>query len=302
MLNKNQSLNEEGGQRPALQNPFSNLHKKGQLHYIVYIILALAGATVIILFLLLTKANLEDKVPLRACHDSMFLRAQTAPKILGQNANVAPLACETKTNEIKGDREQIKAQFARELSECRWMFEHANDNILDTFRVKKLFFSSSPNQCFPCFISHIKQDDLGPQGPIEPTEMMQYLRENEHYNIPGTKYIEYLQTFGGTKTGIAVLDDLRPGEAYAVIFMAKNTENPAEKLVDSAVLVTAGAGLIATVGAGPVGVVALGAGLVSGYVNGKELLYNNKERDIHMVTLDSLQGLQQGGCDIRSLN
>ena len=306
------------------KNPFNGLRKKAQLSYIVYIILALAGATVIILFLLLTKANLEEKVPLRACHDSIFLRAQTAPKILGQSANVAPLACATKTNEVKGTREQIKAQLARELSECRWMFEHANDNILDTFRVKKLFFSSSPNQCFPCYISHIKQEDLGPEGPIEPTEMMQYLRETEHYNIPGVKYMEYLQTFGGTKTSVGVFDEIRPGEAYAITFMSKNTEDPAESLVDSSIITAVGGtgvalaglcvllepcGLIAAIGVGIPAAAVAAFGTVTSVDNAAELLqstkkgiYQSKQRSTNLILVDSLPSLQQGGCDIRSLS
>lgn len=248
------------------------------------------------------------------------MRAMSTVNIGSADVRLVPPMCKTIEVEITGNREEIKDQLAYLMARCWWMFgegryEELFENDFDGL-TKVLAVDKVDNDCFLCYTAVIDQKNID-GGVIPVKEMFDYLIEKDHRQIKGLSYMDYIQSYGGPGLP-AVLDGIGGRESYGVVFMSKNKKMEGDGWLAwtgtavFGVLVTAGAiACVASVACG-VGVgiasvsaiaVATGTTAAATYAAWHQFKaeYYGGDRDISVVTLDHLKGIEAGGCMVTDL-
>ena len=279
------------------------------MSYVVMIVLAAVGGGVMFLFLGFISSPAEAAALDRTCHDSVWARAELAPTILDTKMHLSPLSCKTQEEKVTGGREQIKERMARMMSQCWWMFnEGRHDEIFEAAKLQRIFWDSSENSCFMCYVAPIDQDNIV-GGPIEPQEMFHYMAITPHYKYKDRTYLDYIQSYGGPGQ-LAVLDQIDAKHAMGIVYLSKNTDRGSKNWwVPAATALVSAAGVVACVIAEPCGIVAIAGAVAGGAATGftgaeaahKEF-FSSAERDTSMIVLDSLKGIEAGECDIKGLS
>ncbi|MBU0459519.1 MAG: hypothetical protein KJ597_03785 [Nanoarchaeota archaeon] len=246
------------------------------------------------------------------CQNSISMRAISTTQIGNADIALSPVLCKTIDRKLKGDREEIKEQLAYMMARCWWMFgEGRYEEILgDTDLLRKTFgIPKGENDCFLCYTALIDQNDID-GGVIGSPEMFQYLIDNDHRQIKGMKYLDYIQSYGGPGQAV-VLDGIGGEEGYGIVFMAKNKEGGswwsvvATTIAGVATVIGATVCVVATAGTClvPIGVAATAVAThnVNLYLHMKEEFFSSDERDVSMVTLDHLESIKAGGCMVTDL-
>jgi len=254
------------------------------------------------------------------CQNSINLRAMSTVNIGSADVRLVPPLCKTIDVEITGNREEIKDQLAYLMARCWWMFgegrhEELFENDFDSL-TKVLAVDKVENDCFLCYNAMIDQKNID-GGIISAKEMYDYLIENDHRQIKGVSYLNYIQSYGGPGLA-AVADGIDGKQPYGIVFMSKNKKMEEGSWLGWAgtaafgVLTTAGMVVcVATVAcgviAGATSVTAISvaaAGTVAatyGAYNQFKADYYGGDRDVSVVTLDHLNGIKAGGCMVNDL-
>jgi len=262
------------------------------------------GIVAFALFYILLPKLVDEKAPESLCRATVTARAAVSEQLWGQS--VTPIACQTLTHKIKGDKEELQAQVAQLMSKCWWQFnEGRQDNVLKNNWEKFFGWSDQENACFVCYDVAIAQDDID-GGFIDAPEMFDYMITSEHYRIKGLKNIDYIQSYGGAGK-IAVMSPIVADQRYGIAYLPKNAEDAEYNTVDLVTLLaSAGAGVcIGTVVCGVAASVVAGAVLAGGIIYGgahtvdfiKTKLYS-ENRLTSMIVLDDYNTLQNAGCKV----
>jgi hypothetical protein len=267
------------------------------------IILLLIGLGVVsfsVFYVMLPKL-LDEKTPETLCRSTVTIRAATSEAAWGVSAT--PIACQTFQHEIKGDREELKAQMAQLMSKCWWQFnEGRQDNVMKGNWEKFFGWSDQENACFVCYDVAIDQDEIE-GGPITAPEMFDYMVTSEHYKIDGLTNIDYVQSYGGAGK-IAIMSPVSADNRFGIVYLPRNANDASYTWVDASITALSTAGIAACIIAQPCGL-ALAAGAVAGgagvgYLGAHtadiiehQIKLYTKPRDVSMVALDGLNTLQK---------
>lgn len=239
--------------------------KKGDVNFIVGILLVIISFFVIggVLYFTMAEANAKETEIM--CKNSIDLRARTQFNLkgdfVGGEIKAIPALCQTIERKISGNREEILEQVAYSMSRCWWMFgEGRYDEILKGSNVKlfpKVFgLEELNNQCFNCYTLLIDQDEID-GGPIGPDEIMKFMNYHNHPQFQNLTYLEYIQSYGGFGRMVFTAPAILPREAYGISFAPKLKE--ASSVWTGTGLATAGLIVIGVVGVGAVCVLTVGA-------------------------------------------
>jgi len=293
-------------------------NKKGlAMAQLVTITLVVVGFLVITTAVGVAMSKNSDQEAELACHNSVGIRAMTAVSSLGSSKiKVAPLLCKTIDRDVTGDREKVKAQLAHMMGRCWWMFHKGKfDEIVDssTSSAGKVLGLTNNNACFMCYSAAIKSDELK-KKPITSLEMFEYLRDNK---VPNQKinFLEYIQKSGG-QGKIAILEkQIKDGSGYGVMFLAKNAEKSNWNLFAPIAYVggaIVGAACIVSGFCIVGGILIAGVSVASGgmylstvaediMAKARDDLYGGDDRKNSVIVLDSLAGVDYGGCLVKDI-
>jgi hypothetical protein len=244
------------------------------------------------------------------CQNSINMRAMSTVNIGSADVRLVPPMCKTIDVEVTGNREEIKDQLAYLMARCWWMFgEGRYEELLDSETFSRaLGIPKGGNDCFLCYTAVIDQKNIE-EGDIPAQEMYNYLIEKDHRQIKGTSYLDYIQSGGGPGLAL-VADGIAGRQSYGVVFMSKNKFEggsnwllvvaAAAAVVGAAVCGIATAGVCLVVGAVAVAGASVSVFNSAAYADLKAKLYGS-ERDVSVVTLDHLKGIEAGGCMVTDL-
>lgn len=285
--------------------------KKGEegdvLKVVAGLLILIVSAGIILLMLGIFKTEGDVKAAENTCHGSVLART----KIGGvTGVKLGPLQCSTQDVEIGGSRTEIKEQIARSMARCWWMFNEGRD--VDTFDKaedfhKALGWEDNDNKCFVCYTLDVDQKSID-GGEIAPPELLEYLSTKDHYQIKGTKYLDYIQSYGGPGA-VALIDAVRPKELYSVVYLSKGKDDSSWTTLDT---VAAGAATVGgfavkacvTIVACPKALIVAGAAgaiyVAAHYLNdATEFLYGkDEERAVSIITFDNLRSSETQGCAV----
>jgi len=268
--------------------------------FIVGIIITLAAFMIIGGTVMRFVGEAEPKEAERLCHDSITWRAATTLQVEGTDIQLSPILCKTLDFKIEGEKERVMEQLAQKLARCWWMFgEGRYEQILDKEQLGKIFgLAKTKNDCFLCYTIMI--EDKAFKGKITSQELLDYMRTHD-YSSYNMSYLDYVQGFGGPGGLGLIAQEIEPGKAYGISFLAKNTEEKSwfGEIVGGTAVV---AGLVsgyflcgATVGLGCVIAtgIAVAGGEVLGSAVGSKIDNLYTERDISLVYLSELKSAQE---------
>lgn len=254
-------------------------------------------------------AKSQDKEAEYLCHNSVALRMATTVNVADTDVAISPIMCKTIDKKIQGDREEIKEQMAYMMARCWWMFnEGRQDDLLDSAEISDLLgWDDNENKCFLCYTSVIDEKEI-PGGPIGAQEMFSYLKQTDHRQFKGMKYLDYLQSYGGPGKA-AVMDSISSQNAYGIVFMSKSEDDASMGWIDVVVAGIAAVGVVACAIAEPCGIIAAGvavAGTAYVVVHGADVLaakanFYEEERSVSIVTLDDLKSIEAGDCLVKDI-
>jgi hypothetical protein len=293
------------------------LGKKGVMTaMLAKIILSLLGfIAVSLVFFMVIFPGLVEKTPEELCRNSVVLRTALIKQGVGKDLShfvKSPLACETQTKEISGNREEIKGQMAKMMSSCWYMFNEARqDDVLDdpVEVLKMLGLDSDSNKCFICYKGLIEEDEII-GGPISAGEMLDYMKKTDHHRIQGLKYFDYIQHYGGPGT-FSIMDQINAGDSYGVSFLAKSSnevEFAKEDVIGGVLGSIVAVGGVACFALGPCTFAAIPAailGTAGSYIavdRAKTTHFYSEERDVSMLVMDRLSALEEAECEFVNID
>lgn len=258
-------------------------------------------------------AKAEPKEAEILCQNSINMRAMSTVNIGSADVRLVPPMCKTIDVEITGNREEIKDQLAYLMARCWWMFgegryEELFENDFDSL-TKVLALDKTGNDCFLCYTAVIDQSNIE-GGDIPAQEMYSYLIEKDHRQIKGTSYLDYIQSYGGPGLA-AVADGIGGKQSYGIVFMSKNKQMEGDHWLEYVGTALLGVGVtlcVASVICGGavavtgtvVAAVATTVASYGAYTQFKAKYYSG-DRDVSVVTLDHLKGIEAGGCMVTDL-
>ncbi|MBT6773926.1 hypothetical protein HOA91_01005 [Candidatus Woesearchaeota archaeon] len=284
-------------------------YKKGITAGTLVIIISVIAAFIIIASVIVGfMGKVETKEAELLCKTSIDARAASTMQVGSADVALAPVLCKTQDKEITGNREEIKSQLAYMMARCWWMFGEGRyeENLGDPDVIRKTFgVPAGENKCFLCYTTIIDETEIE-GGTVGAREMYEYIQETDHRDIKGLKYLDYFQSYGGPGK-VMVGEDIKAENAYGVVYLVKNKEESGGWWA-TAIATVAIAGTVICIIAEPcgaiAGVVMAGtagfAGTVA-YKTHKRNFYGDDERDVSVVILDHMKGIEAGGCVVKDL-
>ncbi|MFH0701883.1 MAG: hypothetical protein V2A62_05620 [Candidatus Woesearchaeota archaeon] len=202
--------------------------KSMEAGFLVALIITIFGGILVGGVVMRFMSTASDKEAENLCHDTVVLRAKTGitseGTFVSAQVKAVPALCKTIDKKIKGDREEIKEQFAYKMARCWWMFgEGRYEELLDSSQIKFLpsvfGMDNNKNKCFVCYNLMVDQNNI--DGiPISGQEMQSYMQEHNYPNSNVT-YLQYIQSYGGPGKIIFAAPYILPRESYGLSMVPK---------------------------------------------------------------------------------
>lgn len=204
----------------------------------------------------------DEKQAELLCHDSIALRAQTqidfneGSWIAEAKIKPVPVLCKTLDKKVSGTREELKQQIADKIARCWWMFgEGRYEELLQGNEIKYLpglyGFKNYKNDCFNCYTLLIDENKIE-GGPIYSDEILAYMKNTNYPKVKNTKYINYIQNFGGPGNVAFTTPVILPGQAYTISMMPKNKQVGEGEFWKGAAKIGAGIAIVGVVAGGTI--------------------------------------------------
>ncbi|PIN76704.1 hypothetical protein COV17_01420 [Candidatus Woesearchaeota archaeon CG10_big_fil_rev_8_21_14_0_10_36_11] len=246
------------------------IHKKGDLGFLVAIIIVILSFMLIAGTIFGFMSGAEEKEAETLCKDSVALRAAASFSAGGVEAKIAPLLCQTIDKKVSGSKEEVQQIIADKMARCWEIFGEGRYKT-SVFENTNAF--SGDSKCFVCSTILVEDDRnfKGEDTGVTALEFENFLRTAD-YPKKSMKYLDYFQYGGGPGYVIGVLtpEGIKPGRAYGIAFKAKSTSGELNPIIGTVGGTSIGVGavsmLVFGVGTGGLGLLiaggaALGVGL-----------------------------------------
>ena len=184
----------------------------------------------------------EDTAAEQLCHDSISFRAATALNVNENSQDYiqtvkaklnAPVLCKTIDKKVKATtKEKVMGELAEKMARCWWMFgEGRYEQILHNSKILPAIYNldyEAENKCFLCYAEVTGADEFtdkegNPSKAITTEEFLTFLSNHNYSKVKQKSYLDYIQTYGGPGA-LMLLNNIEPGKAYGISFLAKNKE------------------------------------------------------------------------------
>ncbi len=287
------------------------ISKKGTLAaaQLAIAIIIILGFVVLVPSISYAQKKAEGKSEEITCHNSIAFRSLTTINVAQQDIKVARKLCKTIEKDISDSRDKIKDEIAYKMSRCWWMYnEGRHEKALDDAGkfLSLLGWSETEKPCALCYDFKIDEKNFKTseegtaQSVIPADELFRYMEQNEHRQLKGWKYLDYIQYYGGPGE-LGILANIEPQKHYGIVFLPRTTDtgefghwSDTVAGVGVAGGVLAGVACFASIGCG---VTLIGAGIVSGlYLGGHAAneinAFFDKDRPLSMVVLANLKDVE----------